>query len=1060
VLKISVLGELRIEAGRVALAPPESRRARLLLGWLALNPGRHARAELAARLRPDVLDESARSALRQAAWALRPSLGDALEADRGTIGLAGEGVWVDVREFERLAAAGRLEEALALARGPLLAGLDDVWVLDARAAQQQAEDALLERMEGAAADPAGAVAIARARVERDPLSEEAQRALMTRQAGAGDRAAALLTYQRFAERLRRELGVAPSRITRELAAELREDPLPVELPPRLAAAARAPFVGRRGDLEGMVAAWHGAQAGSLRAVLVAGEPGMGKTRLAAEVARHAHDAGATVLHGRFTEDELAPYQGWLEALDQAGIEFTPAAEGARLELFRSVAERLERAARAQPLVVVLDDVHWADRSSLLLLVHLVSAAPRAPILVVATYRDTEAGPALQRALADLHREPGVERRRLHGMGDRDVVALVEALAGAAGDADFGRAVSEETGGSPFFVGELIRHLHETGHPLEAGSLAAVGVPESVGEVLDRRLDRLGDEARQALTVAAVTGAEFSTDVVAAAAGIGEARLGELLDAAVGAGLAVETPSAPSRYAFPHALVRDALYERLGAARRARLHGAVGAALERLADDPEEAAAALAHHFREAADAPAALRHGQIAARHAMQMLAWEEAADHAEAALADASAPGDRARLLLLMGEARGRAGAADQAREAFEQAVELARELGSGPLLAEAALGAGGVGVTLVEVDAGLIALLEEALEALAPDDARLRARLLARLATELYYTGDDGRERARKLTADAVAIAKRAGDAAALTEALVARRVAFWDPHYLDERFATDDELIALGSRHRDAELHGRHWRYVDLTELGNMTEARTELNRYEQLAAELRMPAFAWYVPLWRAALATFEGRFDEAERLAEEAYQAGLRAEDANAEIFRVVQQGAILLDQERFDEFEMPDKIHERLASESASIAWMTGMAWFLATQGEDAEARSMLVHVCADELARLPHDANRPACLAELAEAACLLGERAHGAAVERALEPFADRNIGNARAVSFYGSAHHFLAKLAELRDDHETAARRYAAAVARNEQLGAGPRTAISRRELERLTGVTAQR
>ena len=271
-----MLGELRIEDGGAPVAPPESRRARLLLGWLALHPGQHARGELAARLRPDVLDESARSSLRQAAWALRPALGEALQADRGSIGLADEDVWVDARDFERLGANGDGEAALALVRGALLAGLDDEWVLDARTAQQHTEDALLERMEAAAEDAAGALAIARRRVERDPLSEEAHRALMTRQAEAGDRAAALLTYQRLGERLRRELGVAPSSVTRELAAALREEaPAPV-LPPRLAAGNRAPFVGRQAEIARARAAWgeareHG-HGGLLRPCLAAPAP--------------------------------------------------------------------------------------------------------------------------------------------------------------------------------------------------------------------------------------------------------------------------------------------------------------------------------------------------------------------------------------------------------------------------------------------------------------------------------------------------------------------------------------------------------------------------------------------------------------------------------------------------------------------------------------------------------------------------------------------------------------------------------------------------------------------
>jgi tetratricopeptide (TPR) repeat protein len=248
------------------------------------------------------------------------------------------------------------------------------------------------------------------------------------------------------------------------------------------------------------------------------------------------------------------------------------------------------------------------------------------------------------------------------------------------------------------------------------------------------------------------------------------------------------------------------------------------------------------------------------------------------------------------------------------------------------------------------------------------------------------------------------------------------------------------------------------VDLAELGDMTEARAELDRYEALASELRMPAFTWYVPLWRAALAILEGRYDEGRRLADEAQAAGRMAEDANAQIFHVIQTGAIYVEQERFAEFEIPDTVEERLESE-ASVAWMTGLAWSLAVSGQEDEARAVLARVCDDELAALPWDANRLACLAELAEAACALGEIVHAAAIERALEPWADRNLGNARAVSFYGSGHYFLGKLAALRGDRDTAARRFRAAITRNAEFGAAPRSAMARRELDGLASVTAR-
>jgi tetratricopeptide (TPR) repeat protein len=388
-----------------------------------------------------------------------------------------------------------------------------------------------------------------------------------------------------------------------------------------------------------------------------------------------------------------------------------------------------------------------------------------------------------------------------------------------------------------------------------------------------------------------------------------------------------------------------------------------------------------------------------------------------------------------------------------------LARALGSGELLARAALGAGGVGVTILDVDRGLVALLEEGLDALAETAPALRARLLARLATELYYSGNAVRERCRELTAEALTAARKAGDPAALTETLAARHVALWDPRMLDERLAVAEELIALGARHREAELRGRHWRFVDLMELGEVEQAREELGRYEALAAELRMPAFGWYVPLWRASLAILEGRYDEAARLSDEALAAGHRAEDPNAEVFHVVQQAAIFFEQGRFAEFGIPDMVNERVESESASVAWLTGMSWVYAMNGREEEARELLARLCADDLALVPWDANRAACLAELSEAACALGEARHGVAIEAALEPWADRNLVNARAVTSYGSAHYFLGRLAELRGDCTLAARRFDAAVARNESFGAGPRTALARRALERVTSAGAE-
>ncbi len=319
-LRIRVLGELTLELDGEALPAPPGRRLQALLGWLALHPGMHARAEVAGQLWPDVLDESARMSLRTVLADLRRTLGDGqLVATRDQVGLARE-VWIDARAFDELLADRRLDGALALVRGEVLEGLADEWVYAERdrcaAAVRDALRGLAAQAE-AAGDLRAAVARTREQVAADPLAEDAHRDLIRRLAAAGDRPAALSAYLSLRERLARELQIAPSAQTRALVAQIRgaeAGPVAVPatpLPPPLARHHRSPFVGRAEALATLRDAFAGAGEG--RVVLLAGEPGIGKTRLAAELARAAHADGATVLYGRAHEDPLAPYHPFAEA---------------------------------------------------------------------------------------------------------------------------------------------------------------------------------------------------------------------------------------------------------------------------------------------------------------------------------------------------------------------------------------------------------------------------------------------------------------------------------------------------------------------------------------------------------------------------------------------------------------------------------------------------------------------------------------------------------------------------------------------------------------------------
>ncbi len=337
-LRVRLLGDLTVEVDGNPVDQPASRRARALLGLLALDRRMHSRSTLAARFWPDVLDESARTSLRGALSALRRALGPGSEryliANRDKVGLATEElVWTDVAEFDRLVAREEFEEALELASGDLLAGLDDDWVLQRRDEQRDRVAGVLARLAVRAEsghDLHAAIGFTRRQVTLDPLGEEPQRELMRRLAAAGDHAAAIRTYQRFSRRLRDELRIAPSQATRELAETLRHGTATAEpssvvsaasptgrripLPPSFLIEETTALVGRDATLDELAAHWHDARDGHRRIAMLIGEPGIGKTRLAAEFCRAAHADGAAVLLGRCYEESLVPYQPFVEAL--------------------------------------------------------------------------------------------------------------------------------------------------------------------------------------------------------------------------------------------------------------------------------------------------------------------------------------------------------------------------------------------------------------------------------------------------------------------------------------------------------------------------------------------------------------------------------------------------------------------------------------------------------------------------------------------------------------------------------------------------------------------------
>jgi DNA-binding SARP family transcriptional activator len=571
-LRIQLVGDVAIEVDGETRTPPAGRPLSLF-GWLALNPGLHPRTAVAPRFWPDVLDESARASLRSALWTLRRTLGDdALVATRDRVGLAGG--WVDVHEADRLHAEGRCDEALALCDGPLLPGVDDEWVLEARDLHRERTLAILEALAGATeseGDLRRSVELTRRQAALEPLSEEIHRALMRRLDAAGDRGAALAEYGELRSRLLARLRIGPSPDTQTLADSLRTGvraAAPAPFPGRLLRADRAAFVGRSDELARIAAAWRRVAGGGgpAQVVLLAGEAGIGKSRLAARFAAEAGAAGATVLYGSCEEQALVPYEPFSEAVG------SQAADREEIE------SRLAAAAASSPVVLVLDDLHLADRNTLALLARVARGAAGERLLVVGAYRDADAvGTPLLGAIAELRRDCDVERVPVEGLSVQEVATLLD---GAADP----RRIHDRTDGNPFFVRELVRHLAERRDGVEE-------VPESVSDVVLARVSRLSRAGASTLTAATVLGESFDLSVLQVLAGSGD--LLDALDEASAAGLVDEVGG--GRYRFAHALTRDAVYGAVSQGRRSDLHRRAAAALEQvhgLEPGPELAAISL------------------------------------------------------------------------------------------------------------------------------------------------------------------------------------------------------------------------------------------------------------------------------------------------------------------------------------------------------------------------------------------------------------------------------------------------------------------------------------
>ena len=1083
-LRIRLIGEMALEIDGTAAPPPASRRARSLLAWLALHPGPHARAEVAAHFWPDVLDSSARTNLRSALLTLRNELGPTgarhLAASRDAIGIPRDGeTWVDAVEFEALIDGGDLEQAVAIGDAELLPGLDDDWVYSARDAHRDGLIAAFGRLAAAAeevGDLAAAARWTRRQVSHDPLSEDAHRKLIRRLAEAGDRPSALAAFAQLRTRLADELQMTPSAQTRELVDEIRREDRPAGpapsatlLPTALGMRRGPPFVGRGETLERLRAAWSSARDGSPELWLIAGEPGIGKTRLAAELAAAVHRDGAVVLYGRAYPEPLAPYQPFAEALGRSRFaDLVAAADNDRYVLFDGVATEL---ARPPGALLVIDDLHWAERPTLLLLQHVLRSSQPSPLFVVGTFRHAEvdAGHPLPEALAEVRREHPFERIVLDGLRPDELGDLIAGVTGSLGDERFVRAMHDETEGNPFFAEEVLRHLAESGsleQRMASGSLGAMGVPEGVKDVVGRRLARLGQHANHVLAIAAVVGRRFGLDVLERLSELDEEELIGALEDALAADLIADEPGTPGRFAFTHALVRETAYDALSRTRRLRLHRRVGRALEDLhAADPTPYLGELAHHFVASAEpgqADDAVRYATAAGDRAMEQLAFEDAAYHYRAALATLALAGaatdsQRCDLLLALGSAEARAGEGVQARANFELAADLAERLGSAERVAEAALGYGAdvlgglwwqsVGVT----DERMVDLLERAL-ALLPSDGALRARVLAQRAMQLYWTSE--RERGTALSAQAVEMARAAGDPTALLYTLAARHAVLWGPDAVDEQLLVASEAVRLAESSGDRELGliGLGWRLNDLLVLGERAAVDAAVDTCGRWAVELRQPAYRWYATHCQAMLAMLDGRFAEVEDLIAKALGFNPQVHDQSASQSWAIQMYALRSEQGRLEEMESVVTAATELYG-AVVPAWHGALALLYAEAGREAECRAEFERLAENDFRSLPSDGLWLTGVAYGARACAYLEDADRAAVLHEQLRPYAGLNVVTGLGISCLGSVELYLGLLAATAGRWDESDRRFASALAMHARLRSPPWSAHTEHENARM-------
>jgi DNA-binding CsgD family transcriptional regulator len=762
---------------------------------------------------------------------------------------------------------------------------------------------------------------------------------------------------------------------------------------------RGGIIGRTAELEVLGNRLATARAGRGGVVLVGGEPGIGKTTLAAEMTDAARRAGMIATWGRCREDgDAPPYRPWLQVLRQVleavgpppgapGLDprlsalLEPAGGGApvsleasdRFGLFEAMSSVLARTG-SLGVLAVLDDLHRADDASLAFLRYLAAELDQMPVVVVGAYRDSEVGRdhPLTAAIGAMADGGALQVLSLRGLSHRDVRTLVERHAGALSEEVTDQVIARAEG-NPFFVVEIARLLRDA--PGGPSKLAATAIPPTVRDVITHRLGRLPSQSLRAIRAAAVFGRDFGQLPLGAALGASPVAVAGALQPAAAAGLIAAEGN--RGYSFIHALVQEVVYDGLPIEERTNLHRRAAAAISSVDRTDDETLGAIAYHSYRASldgDAGPALAQVLAAARRARDRLAFEEAVRWMGCALdlagrVDVDAE-EYAALLCETADAEVEAGDAASARRHYETVADMAQRQKDGAMLARAALGAGSTVVTAGKVDWALVRLLERA-GTLIGDEAT-RARLLSRRAIELYW--HEGSEPSRELSLAALSSAEASGNREAIAVALHARQFTLRGPDHLEPRIAIGERLMELTARAGDTELsfHGAVWLAADVMRAGNLPRFRRLTQSLEAMAARARRPLWRWYATVMQAQLAAVEGRVDDAYLATEAAAALGDRLDVEVAAAYRLGQ--LCVLHRERHGLALLLAAIQDVATRLPYFITIRALSALAAATSGHTGEARAGLDQLSGDRFEVVPRDSLWVATVALLLEASALSG--------------------------------------------------------------------------------------